>query len=66
MNDHNAHKDMEFMNKIVAEICDYAVENGMIPDDTLSTVAQNILGLLQISTFNNWKKGSGQHETSQN
>lgn len=47
--------DNEFMVKIIGDICNYAVENGMEPDDTLSTVADNILSLLEISTFNNWK-----------
>ena len=44
----------EFMTHIIAEICNYAVLNGMEPDDTLGTVADNILSLLEISTFNNW------------
>lgn len=46
--------DIEFMVKIIGDICNYAVANGMEPDDTLSTVADNILSLLEISTFNNW------------
>ena len=47
--------DIEFMSHIIAEICNYAVANGMKADDTLATVADNILSLLEISTFNNWK-----------
>lgn len=46
--------DTEFMSHIIAEICNYAVKNGMEPDDTLGTVADNILALLEISTFNSW------------
>lgn len=46
--------DNEFMVKIIGDICNYAVANGMEPDDTLSMVADNILSLLEISTFNNW------------
>ncbi|MBR6859731.1 MAG: hypothetical protein IKM73_00220 [Acidaminococcaceae bacterium] len=46
--------DTEFMSHIIAEICNYAVKNGMEPDDTLCTVADNILDLLEISTFNSW------------
>ena len=46
--------DTEFMTHIIAEICNYAVTNGMEPDDTLGTVADNILALLKISTFNSW------------
>ena len=44
----------EFMVKIIGDICNYAVANGMEPDDALSTVADNILSLMEISTFNNW------------
>lgn len=47
--------EIEFMSHIIAEICNYAVTNGMSPDDTLGTVADNILLLLEISSFNNWK-----------
>lgn len=46
--------DNEFLSHIVSEICDYAVKNGMEPDDTLNTIANNIIMLLEISTFNNW------------
>lgn len=53
--------DCDFIVKIIAEICNYAVANGMEPDDTLSTVADSILSLLEISTFKNWgKKGYGE------
>ena len=48
--------DTEFMAHIIAEICDYAVKNGMEPNDTLETIADNIKALLKISTFNNWKE----------
>lgn len=47
--------DQGFLTQIISEICDYAVENGMEPDDTLETVADNIKALLEISTFNNWR-----------
>lgn len=47
--------DTEFLTHIIAEICDYAVKNEMEPNDTLSTVADNIKALLEISTFNGWK-----------
>ena len=46
--------DKEFMTHIIVEICNYDVTNGMEPDDTLGTVADNILALLEVSTFNNW------------
>jgi len=46
----------EFMTHIITEICDYAIENDMEPDDTLSTVADNLKAILEISTFNGWKR----------
>ena len=46
----------EFMTHIITEICDYAVENDMEPDNTLSTVADNLKAILEISTFNGWKR----------
>ena len=46
----------EFMTHIITEICDYAVENDMEPNDTLSTIADNIKALFTISTFNHWKR----------
>lgn len=47
--------DEEFLIHIISEICNYAIENQMEPDDTLSTIADNIKALLEISTFNRWK-----------
>ena len=47
--------DPKFLAHIIAEICNYAVKNDMEPNDTLSTVADNIKALLEISTFNEWK-----------
>jgi hypothetical protein len=47
--------DAEFLTHIIDEICNYAVRNGMEPDDTLHTIADNIKALLIISTFNGWK-----------
>lgn len=48
--------DMDFLINIITEICEYAVENGMKPDDTLKTISEYILELLEISTYNNWKQ----------
>ena len=47
----------EFTAHIMTEIYNYAVESSMEPDDTLSTIADNIKALLEISTFNGWKGG---------
>lgn len=47
--------DTEFMVHILAEICDYAKANEMDPDDTIMTICGNFIGMLQISSFRNWK-----------
>jgi len=48
--------DEKFLAHIIVEICDYAVENQMEPDDVLKKVAVDILCTLTISTYNNWKE----------
>lgn len=48
--------DEQFLTHIISEICNYAVDNGMEPNDTLSTIADNIKALLEISTFNGWER----------
>ena len=48
-------KDINFFTDIIHQICTYANENDMTPDETLRTVSNNILALLEISTFNNMK-----------
>lgn len=45
-------QDIEFLTHILFEIRDYAKLCGQEPDDTLRTVAEWILGLLKIATFN--------------
>lgn len=52
--------DTKFLSSIVDQICNYSVENNMEPDDTLRTVAFNILSLLEISTFNHWGQKDGE------
>lgn len=49
-------KDFDFLAKIVAMICDYAVENNMNPTDTVKTVAADISAIASISNFDSWKK----------
>ena len=46
----------EFITHIITEICDYAVDNDMEPNETLSVIADNIKAILEISTFNGWKR----------
>ena len=47
--------DEEFLTEILAQICDYAIKNGYEPDETIKTVAENMLVLLAVSTFNEWE-----------
>lgn len=47
--------DMEFVMDIMTEIAEYAVKNQMIPDDTIRTVAENMIALLEIVTLNDWE-----------
>lgn len=47
--------DCNFMTHIISEICAYANNNGLEPDDTLRTMSENILAVLEISTFNSMK-----------
>ena len=48
--------DAKFMSHIIEEICDYAIDNNMNPNDTMETIANNLLTILSISTFEEWKK----------
>jgi hypothetical protein len=45
----------DFITHIVSEICDYAVTNGLDPDDTLAKVAATIAALLKIGTCIDWE-----------
>lgn len=45
-------QDKKFLKHIIVEIVEYARCVGQEPDDTLKTVAEWILSLLQIATFN--------------
>lgn len=51
--------DVAFMNNIIKYICDYAVENGLEPNETLKIVAENILVKLEIADFNGWRNENG-------
>lgn len=51
--------DMEykiFMADIIGQICDYATDHGMDPDDTLKTIATNILQFTEIASCAGWNK----------
>lgn len=49
-------RDHKFLVEILAQICDYAVDNEMNPTDTVTTVANNLLMLAEIANFDNWKR----------
>lgn len=45
-------QDIEFLTHIIFEIRDYARSVGQEPDETLKAIAEWILTLLKIATFN--------------
>lgn len=45
-------QDIDFLVKILFEIRDYAKACGQEPDDTIRAVAEWMLTLLEVSTFN--------------
>ena len=45
-------QDIKFLTNILFEIRDYAKSCGQEPDETLKAVAEWILGLLEVATFN--------------
>lgn len=47
-------KDSELMAQVISLIASYAIENEMSPNETIKTVAENMLRLLEIATFENW------------
>lgn len=49
-------KDSELMAQVISLIASYAIENKMSPNETIKTVAENMLCLLEIATFENWEK----------
>ena len=46
--------DGKLMVDIISTICDYAKANEYEPDETLKTVANNILSFLSIASLNEW------------
>lgn len=49
-------KDSELMTQVISLIASYAIENKISPNETIKTVAENMLCLLEIATFENWEK----------
>lgn len=48
--------DVNFMTEIIAQICDYAVDNGLNPTDTVNVIANNLVMIGEISNFDNWER----------
>lgn len=46
----------ELLTQVISSIASYAIENKMSPNETIKTVAENMLCLLKIATFENWEK----------
>lgn len=47
-------KEIEILEKIIEEICDYAIKNNIKPNELLDTVATNIFKLLGFCNFDTW------------
>ena len=45
-------QDLEFLVDVLFQIRDYALAHEQEPDETLRTVAEWIIGLLEVATFN--------------
>lgn len=56
MTDKEISADIELLKSIISKICDYAVDNGLKPNDTIKTIAGNLQALCEIANFNNWGK----------
>lgn len=48
--------DVKFMTEIIAQICDYAVDNGLNPTDTVNVIANNLVMIGEITNFDNWER----------
>jgi hypothetical protein len=58
--------DVKFMTEIISQICDYAVDNGLNPTDTVNVIANNLVMIGEITNFDDWKrreKDGEQNET---
>ena len=45
-------RDLKFLSHIFLEVRDYAISAGQNPDDTLRAVAEWIMVMLKVGTFN--------------
>ena len=49
-------KDSDLMTQVISLIASYAIENEINPNEAIKTVAEDMLCLLEIATFENWEK----------
>ena len=47
---------IEFLVHIISEICNFAIDCGVDPDQALQDISGDIMKLLQTTTYNEWKK----------
>ena len=47
--------DTKFLTHIIQEICAYAYKNGMDQNETIRTIAGNMIAMLEVATFSNNK-----------
>jgi hypothetical protein len=48
--------DRDFLVNLINSICSYVVANDMSPNDTIVTIAKNLLMLSELANFDNWGK----------
>lgn len=48
--------DSDFLVNLINSICSYAVANDMSPNDTIVTIAKNLLMISELANFDNWGK----------
>lgn len=56
MNDNELTNDTKFMDNIISQICNYAIDNGLNPTDTFNRIANNLVVIGEITDFDNWEK----------
>lgn len=48
--------DVKFMAEIISQICDYAIDHGLNPTDTVNVIANNLVTIAEISNFDKWER----------
>ncbi len=48
-------QDNEFFVNLICQICDYAKENEMSPNETVDTIGQNLIRIATIASFEAWE-----------